>query len=108
MGGTGLVGRPPLAVLCRPITRLSEEPAPWLAARTTTAQEAAVQERWMFEAEPRRRRRLEPLLAVGSAIAWGALAVSLWGFIERSRARRIRHKVSNRLLSQVFPAGCRD
>ena len=63
-----------------------------------------MQEPWIVsEADPRRRRRLKPLLAVGSAIAWGALAVSLWGFIERSRARRIRHKISNRLLAQVFP-----
>ena len=30
------------------------------------------------------------LLALGSAIAWGALAVSVWSYVERSRARRAR------------------
>jgi hypothetical protein len=48
---------------------------------------------------------MESLLAVGSAIAWGALAVSLWGFMERTRARRLRRQVSNRILAQVFPRG---
>ena len=51
------------------------------------------------------RRELESLLALGSAIAWGALAVSVWSYVERSRARRLRHDVSNRLLAQVFPRG---
>ena len=51
------------------------------------------------------RRELESLLALGSAIAWGALAVSVWSYVERSRARRLRHEVSNRLLAQVFPRG---
>jgi hypothetical protein len=51
------------------------------------------------------RRELESLLAVGSAIAWGALAVSVWSYVERNRDRRRRHHVSNRLLAQVFPRG---
>ena len=51
------------------------------------------------------RRELESLLALGSAIAWGALAVSVYSYVERSRARRMRHQVSDRLLTQVFPGG---
>ena len=59
----------------------------------------------VFEARASGRREMESLLAVGSAIAWGALAVSLWGFMERTRARRLRRQVSNRILAQVFPRG---
>jgi len=62
-----------------------------------------VEERAALTVESKNRLDLEPLLAVGSAIAWGALALSLWGLIERSRARRLRHQISNRLLGQVFP-----
>lgn len=51
------------------------------------------------------RREVESLLALGSAIAWGALAVSVWSFVERSRARKQRHRISDRLLGQVFPRG---
>ena len=51
------------------------------------------------------RREVESLLAIGSAIAWGALAVSLWSLLERDRARRLRHRVSDRLLTEVFPRG---
>lgn len=51
------------------------------------------------------RREVESILALGSAIAWGALAVSVWSYVERSRARRQRHHVSDRLLTQVFPTG---
>ena len=51
------------------------------------------------------RCEVDSLLALGSAIAWGALAVSVWSFVERSRARQQRHQVSNRLLHQVFPTG---
>jgi hypothetical protein len=55
--------------------------------------------------DPNVRRDLESLLALGSAIAWGALAVSVWNFVEYSRARKLRRRVSDRLLAQVFPSG---
>jgi hypothetical protein len=55
--------------------------------------------------DPNLRRDLESLLALGSAIAWGALAVSVWNFVEFSRARKLRRQVSDRLLAQVFPSG---
>jgi hypothetical protein len=61
-----------------------------------------------IETDVRARREVESLLAVGSAIAWGALAVSVWTLMERSRARRLRHQISNRLLAQVFPPGRPD
>ncbi len=64
-----------------------------------------MEEQRAVAAESHVRREVESLLAIGSAIAWGALAVSLWGYMERSRARRLRHQVSNRLLAQVFPRG---
>jgi hypothetical protein len=67
-----------------------------------------VQERRSVYAGSKSKRELESLLALGSAIAWGALAVSLWGYLERSRTRRVRHQVSNRLLQQVFPTGRMD
>ena len=46
-----------------------------------------MEERAALTVESKNRLDLEPLLAVGSAIAWGALALSLWGLIERSRAK---------------------
>jgi hypothetical protein len=64
-----------------------------------------VQDRRAVGADSAMRREMESLLALGSAIAWGALAVSLWSYMERSRARRLRHQISNRLLAQVFPQG---
>jgi hypothetical protein len=67
--------------------------------------EAAVEYRRAANVQGNQRRELESLLALGSAIAWGALAVSVWSYVERSRARRLRHEVSNRLLAQVFPKG---
>jgi hypothetical protein len=57
-----------------------------------------------IETDLNARREVQSLLAVGSAIAWGALAVSVWTLMERTRARRLRHQISNRLLAQVFPA----
>ena len=54
------------------------------------------------------RREIESFLALCSAIAWGALAVSLWNLLERDRAHRLRREVSNRLLRQVFPSGRLD
>lgn len=67
-----------------------------------------MQERRNVEVQSSARREVESLLAVGSAIAWGALAVSLWNFLEHSRDRRLRHRVSDRLLAQVFPTGRLD
>ena len=64
-----------------------------------------MQERRGVAVETNVRRELESLLALGTAIAWGALAVSLWSLLERDRAKRLRHRVSDRLLSQVFPKG---
>jgi hypothetical protein len=67
--------------------------------------EGAVEDWRALNVQSNSRRELESLLALGSAIAWGALAVSVWSYVERSRARRERHLVSNRLLAQVFPRG---
>lgn len=52
--------------------------------------------------------RLEPVLTVGSAIAWSALAISAWSFFEYARERRLRRRISDRLLRQVFPRGLHD
>ena len=54
------------------------------------------------------RREVESLLAVGSALAWGALALSVWSYVEHSRARKLCRRVSDRLLAEVFPAGRLD
>jgi hypothetical protein len=51
------------------------------------------------------KREVESLLAIGSALAWGALAVSVWSYVEQTRARKLRRRISDRLLAQVFPAG---
>ena len=64
-----------------------------------------MEDRRALNVQSNSRRELESLLALGSAIAWGALAVSVWSYVERTRARRERHQVSNRLLAQVFPQG---
>jgi hypothetical protein len=67
--------------------------------------EDRVEERHGVQAPAKSGRVAEPLLAVCSAIAWGALAVSLWNLLERDRARRLRRQISNKLLAQVFPSG---
>jgi hypothetical protein len=67
--------------------------------------ERVVREQYGLSVDEHTRRELESLLAVGSAIAWGALAISVWGYVERSRARRARRVISNKLLTQVFPSG---
>jgi hypothetical protein len=67
--------------------------------------ESVVREQRGLSVDEHTRRELESLLAVGSAIAWGALAISVWGYVERSRARRVRHVGSNKSLTQVFPSG---
>ena len=64
------------------------------------SQDEAVSERG---SSSRLWRGLDSLLAIGSAIAWGAIAVGLWELIQRERIRRQRHRISNRLLAQVFP-----
>ena len=76
--------------------------------RRVSVQEGVVQERQKVEVQLSARREVESLLAVGSALAWGALAVSLWSFVEHSRYRCLRHRVSDRLLAQVFPVGRLD
>ena len=58
-------------------------------------------ERMRFAGSPGWRDR-ESLLVLGSALMWGAVAVSVWSLLERVRERRQRHTVSNKLLSQVF------
>jgi hypothetical protein len=64
-----------------------------------------VQEQQVWAARLKARREVESLLAVGSALAWGALALSVWSYVEHSRARKLCHRVSERLLAEVFPAG---
>lgn len=48
------------------------------------------------------RRDLNGLVALGSALVWGAVAVSVWSLLERSYERHVRHAVSDKILSQVF------
>jgi hypothetical protein len=67
-----------------------------------------VEERRAAAAPVKSGRVAESLLAVGSAIAWGALALSVWNLLERDRARRLRRQISNKLLAQVFPSGKLD
>ena len=50
--------------------------------------EDSVEERRVAEAPAKPGRVAEALLAVCSAIAWAALMVSLWGLLQRDRARR--------------------
>ena len=64
-----------------------------------------MQERQVEGTRSRSKREVESLLALGSALAWGALVVSLWSYVEQSRARKLRRRVSDRILAQVFPAG---
>jgi hypothetical protein len=64
-----------------------------------------VQERQVWVTKSQSKREVESLLAIGSALAWGALAVSVWSYVEQTRARKLRRRISDRLLAQVFPAG---
>jgi hypothetical protein len=64
-----------------------------------------VQERQVWVTGSRSKREVESLLTIGSALAWGALAVSVWSYVEQTRARKLRRRISDRLLAQVFPAG---
>ena len=56
---------------------------------------------WLTKSQS--KREVESLLAIGSALAWGALAVSVWSYVEQTRARKLRRRISDRLLAQVFP-----
>jgi hypothetical protein len=64
-----------------------------------------VQDRQVWMTKSQSKREVESLLAIGSALAWGALAVSVWSYVEQTRARKLRRRISDRLLAQVFPAG---
>lgn len=64
-----------------------------------------MQERQVWVTGSRSKREVESLLTIGSALAWGALAVSVWSYVEQTRARKLRRRISDRLLAQVFPAG---
>ena len=63
-----------------------------------------MQERQVWLNKSQSTREVESLLAIGSALAWGALAVSVWSYVEQTRARKLRRRISDRLLAQVFPS----